>query len=134
AGQAVRACRASARRQGEEAWVYANRRLLTQTGGAGGEALPAPAGAAAAVATVMRGGESAPAEVGGRLRVVVSIGNNKAIPDGAVLLSRSTAELHNRLHALWAWLSAVAAIGLLAAAIAAVMLARWVGRPLSALD
>jgi signal transduction histidine kinase len=35
---------------------------------------------------------------------------------------------------LWAWLSAVAAIGLLAAAIAAVMLARWVGRPLSALD
>jgi signal transduction histidine kinase len=126
---------ANVRQHGDQAWVYnVHDQLVTQTGGAGGEALPVPAGAAAAVATVVRGGKSAPAEVGGRLRVVVSIGNNEAIPDGAVLLSRSTAELHNRLHTLWAWLSAVAAIGLLAAAIAAVMLARWVGRPLSALD
>jgi signal transduction histidine kinase len=126
---------ASERQHGDQAWVYnANGQLVTQTGGMGGKALPAPQGANAALATVLHGGDSATSEVDGRLRVVVSIGNNENSPDGAVVLSRSTAELHNRLHMLWAWLSAVAAIGLLAAALAAVMLARWVGRPLSALD
>ena len=133
--QILAASLASARQRGDQAWVYgANGRLMTQTGDAGGEALPVPPDAAAAVATVLRGRESAPSEVDGRLRVVVSIGSNDASPDGAVMLSRSTAELHSRLHALWVWLSAVAAIGLVAAAIVAVMLARWVGRPLSALD
>ena len=135
ADQVLTAFLANARQRGDQAWVYsANGRLVTQTGGGGREALPVPRGAAAAVATVLRGGEPAPSEVDGRLRVVVSIGSSQTGPDGAVVLSRSTAELHRRLHALWAWLSAVAAIGLVAAAIVAVMLARWVGRPLSALD
>jgi len=125
----------SARQRGDQAWVYnANGQVITQTGGSGRKALPVPRGANVAVATVLHGGDPAPSEVDGRLRVVVSMGSNENRPDGAVVLSRSTAELHSRLHALWAWLSAVAAIGLLAAAIAAVMLARWVGRPLSALD
>jgi signal transduction histidine kinase len=125
----------SARQRGDQVWVYdANGQLVTQTGGADRKALPAPQGAGAAVATVLHDRDYAPSEIGGRLRVVVSIGSNENSPDGAVLLSRPTRELHSRLHMLWAWLSAVAAIGLLAAALAAVLLARWVGRPLSALD
>jgi signal transduction histidine kinase len=125
----------NARQRGDQAWVYdANGQLVTQTGGADRKALPAPQGASAAVATVLHDRDYAPSEIGGRLRVVVSIGSNENSPDGAVLLSRPTRELHSRLHMLWAWLSAVAAIGLLAAALAAVLLARWVGRPLSALD
>jgi signal transduction histidine kinase len=125
----------NARQRGDQAWVYdANGQLVTQTGGADRKALPAPQGASAAVATVLHDRDYAPSEIGGRLRVVVSIASNENTPDGAVLLSRPTRELHSRLHMLWAWLSAVAAIGLLAAALAAVLLARWVGRPLSALD
>ncbi len=125
----------NARQRGDQAWVYdANGQLVTQTGGADRKALPAPQGASAAVATVLHDRDYAPSEIGGRLRVVVSIASNENSPDGAVLLSRPTRELHSRLHMLWAWLSAVAAIGLLAAALAAVLLARWVGRPLSALD
>jgi len=127
---------ANTRGDGDEAWVYdPHRGLVAYTTRAGGEVPPVPPGTGVAVATVLRGGDAASSEVGGRLRVVVaSMGSNKNSPDGAVVLSRSTHELHNRLHMLWAWLSAVAAIGLLAAALAAVMLARWVGRPLSALD
>jgi signal transduction histidine kinase len=123
------------RRNGNEAWVYnAHGRLVAYTSGAGAEVPPAPPGTDAAVTTVLRGGDAAPAELGGRLRVVVTSGGNEPPPDGAVVYSTSTSELHSRLHMLWAWLSAVAAIGLLAAALAAVLLARWVGRPLSALD
>jgi signal transduction histidine kinase len=124
------------RRNGDEVWVYdPHRQLVAFTTGAGGEVPPVPPGTGAAVTTVLRGGDAAAVEVGGRLRVVVaSMGSHENSPDGAVVLSRSTHELHSRLHMLWAWLSAVAAIGLLAAAIAAVLLARWVGRPLSALD
>src|SRR6266516_7171117 len=127
---------ANTRGDGDEAWGYdPHRGLVAYTTRAGGEVPPVPPGTGVAVATVLRGGDAASSEVGGRLRVVVaSMGSNKNSPDGAVVLSRSTHELHNRLHMLWAWLSAVAAIGLLAAALAAVMLARWVGRPLSALD
>jgi signal transduction histidine kinase len=134
--RALRKALAGARQRGDEAWVYnTHRRLVAHTSGAGGEVLPVPPGTGAAVTTVLRGGDAASSEAGNRLRVAVaSMGSNDASPDGAVVLSRSTAELHSRLHALWTWLSAVAAIGLLAAAIAAVMLARWVGRPLSALD
>ncbi|MGN6173090.1 MAG: sensor histidine kinase, partial [Streptosporangiaceae bacterium] len=123
------------RRNGDEAWVYnAHGRLVAYASGAGGEVPPVPPGTGAAVTTVLRGGDAAPAELGGRLRVVVTSGGKEQSPDGAVVYSSSTSELHNRLHMLWAWLSAVAAVGLLAAALAAVMLARWVGRPLSALD
>jgi signal transduction histidine kinase len=86
------------------------------------------------VATVLHGGDSYVSERDGRMRVVVGVGGSENHPDGAVVLSRPTGELHGQLHVLWAWLSAVAAAGLLAAAIAAILLARWVGRPLSDLD
>jgi HAMP domain-containing protein len=50
------------------------------------------------------------------------------------VLARSTAELDERLRVLWAVLAAIAAAGLVTGAIAAVWVARWAGRPLSALD
>lgn len=53
---------------------------------------------------------------------------------GAVALSRSTEPLDHRLAVLWTWLAAVSAAGLLAAALIATALARWVSRPLGALE
>ncbi len=53
---------------------------------------------------------------------------------GVIALARSTVPLHQRITALWIWLAAVSAGGLLAAAAVAVALVRWVSRPLVALD
>jgi signal transduction histidine kinase len=53
---------------------------------------------------------------------------------GAVVLSRPTGPLQHRIAVLWILLGAVSAAGLLAAAILAAALARWVGRPLSVLE
>jgi signal transduction histidine kinase len=53
---------------------------------------------------------------------------------GAVVLSRSSGELDERLRILWAWLLAVAAAVLIAGAAATVAFTRWVAKPLSALD
>jgi signal transduction histidine kinase len=53
---------------------------------------------------------------------------------GTVALSRSTSPLDRDIAALWTLLGAVAAAGLLIAAGVAIAIARWVGRPLIALD
>jgi signal transduction histidine kinase len=53
---------------------------------------------------------------------------------GAVALSRPTGPLEHRITVLWVLLGAVSAAGLLAAAVVAAGLARWVSRPLSALE
>ncbi len=53
---------------------------------------------------------------------------------GTVVLSRSTEPIDHRLGVLRAWLALVSVAGLLAAAFIATALARWVGRPLSALE
>lgn len=53
---------------------------------------------------------------------------------GAVALSRSTEPLDHRIRALWTWLALASAVGLLAAALAATALARWVSGPLSGLE
>ena len=53
---------------------------------------------------------------------------------GAVVLSRSTEALDHRVAVLWAWLAIVSAAGLLAAALIATALARWLDRPLVALE
>jgi HAMP domain-containing protein len=53
---------------------------------------------------------------------------------GAVALSRPTTPLDHRITALWLSLGAVSAAGLLAAALIATALARWVSRPLSQLE
>jgi signal transduction histidine kinase len=53
---------------------------------------------------------------------------------GVVALSRPTAPLDHRITVLWLSLGAVSAAGLLAAALIAAALARWVSRPLSLLE
>lgn len=53
---------------------------------------------------------------------------------GAVALSRSTEPLDHRIRALWTWLALASAVGLLAAALTATALARWVSNPLSVLE
>ena len=53
---------------------------------------------------------------------------------GTVYLSRSTESLDHRLAVLRAWLALVTIAGLLAAALIATALARWVSRPLGALE
>ena len=90
---------------------------------------------AAAVAAVLRSGSSVSAEAGGHYTVVTSVrAGDVGPPVGVVVLSRPTDELNDRLRVLWAWLAAVAAAGLIAGTTIAIMLARWVGRPLSELD
>jgi signal transduction histidine kinase len=53
---------------------------------------------------------------------------------GTVVLARSTEPLEHRLTVLRGWLAAVSAAALLAAALIATALARWVSRPLGALE
>ena len=53
---------------------------------------------------------------------------------GTVILARSTKPLDNEIVALWVILGSVAAAGLIAAALVAFGLARWVSRPLKGLD
>ncbi len=53
---------------------------------------------------------------------------------GVVALSRPTAPLDHRITVLWLSLGAVSIAGLLAAALIATALARWVSRPLSLLE
>lgn len=120
----------SARRAGRQVWVYdAAGRLVAGTGNGGrpsspGSRPPAPA----------RGGTTA-VEAHDELRVTVSVQSVVGGPPaGTVVLARSTSELDERLRVLWAWLSLVAAAGLLAGAVVAMAFTRWVSRPLSALD
>jgi signal transduction histidine kinase len=53
---------------------------------------------------------------------------------GAVLLARPTAGLNARIAALWGVIAVIASAGLVAAALVAIGLARWVSRPLSELE
>ncbi|HEY2277892.1 MAG TPA: HAMP domain-containing sensor histidine kinase [Streptosporangiaceae bacterium] len=52
---------------------------------------------------------------------------------GTVALSRSTACLNRRIMVLWSLIAGVAAAGLLAAALVAIGLARWLSRPITTL-
>jgi signal transduction histidine kinase len=53
---------------------------------------------------------------------------------GTVLLARSTTSLNHEILALWVILGSVAAVAMIAAALLAFGLARWVSRPLKGLD
>jgi len=53
---------------------------------------------------------------------------------GTVILARSTAPLNHDILALWVILGTVAVVAMLAAALLAFALARWVSRPLAGLD
>ena len=119
-----------ARQAGEQVLVYsAGLRLVTGTG-ARGAAIPA-----ATLTSALHGRTIVDSQVDDRFRVTVPVlADSGGAVVGAVVLSRSSAELEERVGVLWAWLAAVALAGLAAAAVAAIALARWVSRPLSALD
>ncbi len=68
------------------------------------------------------------------LVAVLVPGDEGGGPVGVVSLSRTTGSLSHRVAVLWAWLAAAALGGLLAGAAASVALARWVSRPLGALE
>ena len=121
------------RHPGDQVWVYGLAgRMLAGVGGATAHNLPV---SAAAKAAALRTSGSVAADVGGRLVVITTVRAGTIGPAiGVVVLSRATHELDERLRALWAWLAAVGAAGLIAGTTIAIMLARWVGRPLSELD
>jgi signal transduction histidine kinase len=123
-----------ARAPSDEVWVFdAGARLIARFGGAKREDVPVPPGVVSGV--LRRDGTMTVTAVGGEMRVTLSVdGTESGRPGGALVLARPMGELTDRLRMLWTWLIGVAAVGLLAAAIFAVMLARWVGRPLSGLD
>ena len=123
-----------ARGASDEVWVFnSDGRMIARFGGARRENLPVLPGTVAAV--LGRGGGIAVSTHGDELRVTLSVDDMiGGRPAGALVLARPTGELSSRLRMLWTWLIGVAAVGLLAAGSAAVMLARWVGRPLSDLD
>jgi signal transduction histidine kinase len=124
-----------ARAPRDEVWVFDSAaHMIASFGGAKQENLPVPL---AAVTGVLGedGGGMAVSTRGGEMRVTLSVdGTMNSLPTGALVLARPTGELGNRLRMLWTWLIGVAAVGLLAAGIAALLLARWVARPLSDLD
>ncbi len=130
-GRALGRALAQARRDGEQVRVYDARRQLVASAGNGG-----PPVSAATLAAVLHGRAITDTTGDDRMGIIVPVSNDGDGGGvvGAVLLARSTSELEERVAVLWAWLAAVAAAGLAAAAVAAIALARWVSRPLSALD
>jgi signal transduction histidine kinase len=121
------------RHPGDRVWVYdLAGRMVARAGGATADNLPV---SRAAIAAALHTGGSVSAEAGGHLMVTTAVRADTVGPAvGVVVLSRPTDELDERLRALWAWLAVVAAVGLIAGTTIAIMLARWVGRPLSELD
>lgn len=68
-----------------------------------------------------------------RLAVAVTVGDDEH-PVGASVLSRSAEPMNDRITTMWARLAVIGLGGLAAGALLAVALARWVGRPLRAVD
>jgi signal transduction histidine kinase len=67
--------------------------------------------------------------------VVVPVRNDNGTASlGVVALARPTAAVDHRIALLWTLIGSVAAAGLLVAALVAIGLARWVSRPLGALE
>ena len=152
-GQRMASVLARASLSGEHAWVYDKAgRLVARTGQVrpgddAGASLRSPAGLAPAglapagvvpagvVPAVLRHGGTVVTQAQDQLRVATAVETASGRPPaGVVVLARSTAELDERLRVLWAWLTAIAAAGLVAGVLVAIGFARWVGRPLSALD
>jgi signal transduction histidine kinase len=70
-----------------------------------------------------------------RLLVVIPVPKDETqVSLGAVVLSRSTAQLEQRIEALWGWIALMSLAGLVAAVVTATALARWVSRPLDGLE
>ena len=126
-GTALTAAIAQIRGDGDQVTVYdrAGKRI------AGARSAAAPA----AVSGVLSRRAATVRSSGGRLLVIAPVRGDDGGPVlGAVALSRPAGPLNRELTVLWTWLAAVAAGGQLAGAAVAVALARWVARPLSALE
>jgi signal transduction histidine kinase len=118
-----------ARRAGDQVLIYNAGRLVVIATGVDG-AIPA-----ATLTSALQGRTVVDTRVDDRLRVTVPVlGDSGNAVVGAVVLSRSSAEMEKRVGVLWAWLAAVGLAVLGAAAVAAIALARWVSRPLNTLD
>ncbi len=103
--------------------------ILDATGAIVAEAGPAlPAGALAAAAA------GTPAALSGEDRIVVStvIGDGDA-PAGRIVLARSTTPLESRARAIWLTLLVAALAAIAVGTLVGVLLARWIGRPLTSL-
>ncbi|MFF7134377.1 MULTISPECIES: ATP-binding protein [unclassified Streptomyces] len=85
------------------------------------------------VEDVLAGHEPEPPEDEGRLLAAEPAGEVRQ-PAGAVVLARSADPLDTRIAATWGWSAAIGTGGLAASVLLSVRLARWVSRPLSALD
>ncbi|MFE0462355.1 sensor histidine kinase [Kitasatospora sp. NPDC058965] len=87
----------------------------------------------AAVSQVLATGQQLSVQGGGRLTLALPVGDTLP-PSGALVYSRSTEDLTDRLVTIWTWLGLCGFGALAAAVLVAVRLARWVGRPLADLD
>jgi len=70
---------------------------------------------------------------GDRLTVATPVGDIQDV-SGVTVLVRSADPLDDRIWAVWGWLALIAVVGLLTGTLVSVRLARWVGRPLHAVD
>jgi signal transduction histidine kinase len=125
-GAALTAAMAQLRGDGDQVAVYgrAGRRIA----GAG------PPVAPGVIRSVLSSETTIVRTAGSRLLVLAPVRSDEGRHGlGAVALSRPAGPLGRRLLALWAWLGAVSAAGLLVGALVAIALARWVSRPLSSL-
>jgi signal transduction histidine kinase len=120
---------ADARRRGDQVAVYgpSGRSLAGTT--------PVAGVSSRMITAALTGRTSYSSPSSDRLLVVTPVAKDES-PDaiGAVALSRSTEPLDHRIRALWTWLMLASAVGLLAAALTATALARWVSSPLSGLE
>jgi len=114
-------------RGGDQVALYD--RAGTRRAGAG------PVASAASIRRVLTSGLTATYPGDDRLLVLAPVLRDDGGPAiGVIALSRSTGPLQERITALWTWLGAISAAGLVAAAAIAVALVRWVSRPIVALD
>jgi len=120
---------AELRRSGDLVAVYDG----SGTRVAGARAIPGAS--PALIRRVLNGSGTYQYSSGDRFVVVVPVLRDEStVRVGVVILSRSTEPIDHRIAGLWAWLALVSAGGLLAAALIATALARWVGQPLGALE
>ncbi len=71
---------------------------------------------------------------GSRVIAAIPVYSNAHVLVGTVILDRSAAVLNHEIIELWALLGTIALVAMLAATLLAFALARWVSRPLGALD
>lgn len=128
ASQQLAAAIAGLARDGDQVSVYnASGRWVAGT-------IPAPEVPPASLRRALRGTASSGYPSADRMLAVMPVSREAHRPAGAVALSRSTEALDHRVAVLWAWLAMVSAAGLIAAVLSATALARWVSRPVSALE